>query len=212
LKIDAISKPATAMLASVMNAIPAILAASIILIVFVIIAKFVSTALKNLFESLNFDEFPAKIGLDKAMGGTTVSTVASKVIFFYICFFGLITAFEKLGFIRIVDLLNDMLALSGKIFFGLAIMALGSFLSNIAYKALSGSVNGLASIAKIALLGLFFAMALNSMGFAEDIVNLAFALILGAIAVAVALSFGLGGREAAGKQMQKILDKFNSKD
>jgi len=211
LKIDAISKPATAMLASVMDSIPSILAASAILMVFFIIAKLVSTALKGLFESLNFDEFPAKIGLEKVMSGTSISSVASKVIFFYICFFGLITAFEKLGFIKIVDLLNDLLTLSGKIFFGLIIMTVGFFLSNLAHKALSNTENGLASIARIAILGLFFAMSLNSMGFAEDIVNLSFALILGSIAVAIALSFGLGGREAAGKQMQKIIDKFNTK-
>ena len=46
------------------------------------------------------------------------------------------------------------------------------------------------------------------MGIADDIVNLAFGLTLGALAVAFALSFGLGGREAAGKQMEAFLSKF----
>jgi hypothetical protein len=48
-------------------------------------------------------------------------------------------------------------------------------------------------------------MGLRAMGIADDIVNLAFGLTLGAIAVAVALSFGLGGREAAGRQMEHWL-------
>jgi hypothetical protein len=51
-------------------------------------------------------------------------------------------------------------------------------------------------------------MGLRAMGIADDIVNLAFALILGAVAVAFALSFGLGGREAAGRQMEHWLKKF----
>jgi hypothetical protein len=48
------------------------------------------------------------------------------------------------------------------------------------------------------------------MGIAESIVNLAFGLTLGSIAVAFALSFGLGGREAAGKQMSKFFKKMNN--
>lgn len=212
LKIDSISEPATAMLTTVLESIPSILAAGIIMIVFFVIAKFASTLLKGLFESLNFDSFPKKLGVESVMNGSSLSKILSKIIFFYICIFGLITAFEKLGFFQIVDFMDSIIELSGRIFFGLGVMVVGSIIAKLAYNALEGSGNGLASIARVATLGLFFAMSLNSMGFAEDIVNLGFALILGAIAVAVALSFGLGGREAAGKQMQKILDKFNKKD
>ena len=46
------------------------------------------------------------------------------------------------------------------------------------------------------------------MGIADDIVNLAFGLTLGSVAIAVALSFGLGGREAAGRQMEFWLSKL----
>jgi hypothetical protein len=51
-------------------------------------------------------------------------------------------------------------------------------------------------------------MGLREMGLAADIVNLAFGLTLGAIAVAFALSFGLGGRDAAGRQMDAWLSKL----
>ena len=57
-------------------------------------------------------------------------------------------------------------------------------------------------------MGLVLAMGLRAMGIADDIVSLAFGLTLGAVAVAVALSFGLGGREAAGKQMEHWLGKM----
>ena len=65
-----------------------------------------------------------------------------------------------------------------------------------------------ARIARYAILGLVIAMGLRAMGIADDIVNLAFGLVLGAVAVAVALSFGLGGREAAGRQMEYWLAKL----
>ena len=51
-------------------------------------------------------------------------------------------------------------------------------------------------------------ISLRAMGIADDIVNLAFGLTLGAVAVAIALSFGLGGREAAGRQMEAWLSKL----
>ena len=58
---------------------------------------------------------------------------------------------------------------------------------------------GLSRIARVAILGLVIAMGLRAMGIADDIVNLAFGLVLGAVAVATALAFGLGGRDAAGR-------------
>jgi hypothetical protein len=59
-------------------------------------------------------------------------------------------------------------------------------------------------------LGLFIAIALRTMGIANEIVTLAFGLTLGAAAVAFALSFGLGGREAAGKQMEHMLSRYRN--
>jgi len=50
------------------------------------------------------------------------------------------------------------------------------------------------------------------MGLADDIVNMAFGLTLGSIAVAVALAFGLGGREAAGKQLEYWFNKMRDND
>ena len=66
----------------------------------------------------------------------------------------------------------------------------------------------MAGLARIAILTLVAAMGLRSMGIADDIVNMAFGLTLGAVAVAIALSFGLGGRDAAGKQMEYWLSKL----
>ena len=53
-------------------------------------------------------------------------------------------------------------------------------------------------------------MGLRQMGIADDIVNLAFGLLLGAIAVAVALAFGLGARDIAGRQVEGWLGQLRS--
>src|SRR3546814_13328718 len=69
----------------------------------------------------------------------------------------------------------------------------------------------MARIARVAILGLVVAMGLRAMGVADDIVNLAFGLVLGAVAVAIALAFGLGGRDAAGKVAQRWADGYLSR-
>ena len=58
-------------------------------------------------------------------------------------------------------------------------------------------------------MGLVLAMGLKAMGIADSIVNLAFGLTLGAVAVAFALSFGLGGQEAAARYLRRLQDKID---
>lgn len=83
------------------------------------------------------------------------------------------------------------------------ILLVGYWLADLAAKAIQRANpegrTGLARIARFAILGLVLAMGLRAMGIADDIVNLAFGLVLGAVAVATALAFGLGAREAAGE-------------
>ena len=93
--------------------------------------------------------------------------------------------------------------------FGLVILAIGLWLANFVCELVrsSGTPSApfLASVARVAILTLAFAMALQHMGLADEIINLAFGLLLGAIAVAVALAFGLGARDIAGREVEKWL-------
>jgi len=83
-------------------------------------------------------------------------------------------------------------------------MALGNWVANVAASSFSKGTgnNFVATIIKVSIIAVFLAMGLRTMGLADDIVNLAFGITLGTIAVTIALSFGLGGREAAGKQIR----------
>ena len=128
-------------------------------------------------------------------------------------FTGIIAAAGKLELGQVENILNNIFNISGRVFFGLIILIAGLAISNIAARMLeqSDSNSVFVPIAKFAIMGIFLAFALHTMGIAESIVNLAFGLTLGAIAVAFALSFGLGGREAAGKQMDTFFNKINKK-
>jgi hypothetical protein len=81
---------------------------------------------------------------------------------------------------------------------GGVILIVGNFLSSIAHQKLKATGSGgLANIARVAIIGLVLAMGLKAMGLADNIVNMAFGFTLGSVAIAIALAFGLGGRDAA---------------
>ena len=96
---------------------------------------------------------------------------------------------------------------------GIVIFGLGVYLANLAARAIqsSGQSTLLATSARVAILVLAGAMALRQMNVAEDIINMAFGLMLGAAAVAAAIAFGMGGRDLARQELERWSDDLKSK-
>ncbi|GJL50618.1 MAG: hypothetical protein NPIRA01_18450 [Nitrospirales bacterium] len=210
LNIDALTEPAIEMLNAMLAAIPNIFAAAIILAIAYFVAGLVSSLVSNLLGGIGFNGLPEKLGVGQVlMGEPTPSQIVGKVISFFIMLFATVEAANRLGFHQVSGLVAMFIQFGSQVLLGGFIITIGFWLSNLAYAAISGAGStSAANIARFAILGLILAMGLRAMGLADDIVNLAFGLTLGAIAVAVALSFGLGGREAAGRQMEHWLSKL----
>ncbi len=213
LNMESISQPATSMLETFLGAIPKVMVATLILIVFIVGGRFISELLKDLLNSMNLNNFFTKINLNTITGEANVVKLICNVVYFFIVIFGVVTAVEKLEFEKLTDILNTIIDYSGKILFGLVILAIGNWIATLAYSNFSKNEENkfIASIMRAAIIAIFLAIGLGTMGIANEIINLAFGLTLGTVAITIALSFGLGGREAAGKQMEKILNKFNKK-
>ena len=129
--------------------------------------------------------------------------------------FAAIAAINILNIPALTALVTGITIILGRILAGLVVFAVGLFLANLALSIITSSGNAqariLGQIARIAIIVLVSAMALRKIGVAPDIVNLAFGLLLGALAVALALSFGLGSRDIAETQVQQWLNSFKSK-
>ncbi len=211
LNMSAISEPATLMLAQFFTAIPRILVAVIILIFFVVGGRFISQLLVDLMESLKINSLLSSMNLEGLSSKTNIPKVIGNLAFFFIVLFGLMTAIEKLEFTKLTEILNSIAAVSGNILFGMVILIIGNWVSVVVYKNLAKNNNNqfVASILRICVIAIFLAMGLKTMGIGDDIINMAFGISLATVAITIALSFGLGGRAAAGKQMERILNKFN---
>jgi hypothetical protein len=212
LKVEAISRPATDMLERLLAAVPNLVAAALILVVTWYVARFAADVLSRLLAGMGLDTLPQRLGLGGAFSGTLKpSGLIRGLALFFAMLFATVEAAHRLEFTQVRDLVSMFIKFGGEVLLGGAILAIGFWLANLAYDAIkraSGETTGLARIARIAILGLVIAMGLRAMGIADDIVNLAFGLTLGAVAVAFALAFGLGGREAAGRQMEHWLSRL----
>lgn len=216
LQIEAISRPATDMLGAFMAAIPDIFAAAIILGIAFFLARFISGLLTTILAGVGVNELPGKMGLKNlAKNGFSVAGLIGQIVSIFIILFASVEAANQLGFGQVSDLVTMLIAFGGQILLGSVILVVGFWLASLAHSGVlrvSGdSAAALAGILRVAILGLVLAMGLRAMGIADDIVNLAFGIILGAVAVAFAVSFGLGGREAAGKQMEYWLSGLRKK-
>ena len=237
LQIPAISGPATSMLQKVLDIIPQILTAAGILAVAYVVSQFIGDLVTNLLNGLGFNNIFRALGLHSLHQSTTdtrtttppvpdgtivpstnkqtPSEVAGLVARIGVMLVAAVAATGVLGIDSLTQLVNGLLLIAGQVLSGIVVFAIGLYLANLAYTIVSSSgtqqSRTLAQIARLAIITFVGAMALQQMGIAASIVNLAFGLMLGAIAVAVAISFGLGGRDVASEQLRDWLTGFRDK-
>jgi hypothetical protein len=236
LKIKAISDPAINMLDQVSSLLPKLFAAGVVLSLFYVAGQFVSELVTNLLTSIGFNNFLQWLGIstptsttlrsDMMVGETeqptviqtdsvvtkTPSELVGIIVLVAIMLIATLTAVDILGIPALEDVVRVILAIAAQVLVGLVVFAIGLYLANLAFNLILSSgtyqARTLAQAARVAIITLVSAMALNRIGVAPNIVNLAFGLILGGIAVAIALAFGLGGREVAREQLRSWVSSF----
>lgn len=218
LALEAITQPATNMLDTILGALPAIFAAGLVVAIAYVVGRVVAGLITNLLAGAGFDAVLTRMGLGKepAEGERTPSEIVGYLVLVAIMLFASIEALRLLGFESVADLVTQFTAFANQVILGLIIFAIGLYLANLAAKTVQASEAAqaglLAMAARVSVLVLAGAMGLRQMGLANEIINVAFGLLLGAIAVAVALAFGLGGRELAARELEEWLRSVKSKE
>ncbi|WP_240423601.1 mechanosensitive ion channel [Microbacterium halotolerans] len=208
LNITAISEPAVQMLNLILGAIPSIIAALLILGLGYLIAKFVGDLLEGTLVGIGTDRAIASVGVvPEGRSASAIITAIARVAI--MVFFGIMAA-RALNFPEITGILNEVLSLGGRVLFGGAIIAAGFLVAKLLSNAIgSGTAS---TVIRYATLVLFAAMGLQYMGIADSIITLAFGSIVVGGALAAALAFGLGGRDAAARSLDRLGEKAEKKD
>jgi hypothetical protein len=203
LKIEAISGPATQMLRTILDSIPLVIGALILLAIGFLLGKLAKQAIEQLLPSMGFDRSVSAIGISTE-GGAPSRAVGTAVMLAIVIFFA-IKAAELLQSPIIAAMLAQVLELGSKVLFGAVIILGGVAIARIVSGLVSGAgtEGWLPTILRWSIIALAVAMGLRFMGLANEIVIIAFAAIIGSAAVACALAFGLGGRPTAYKLLER---------
>jgi len=242
LGIQSLTVPAVAVLSTVFDAIPRVLAAAIVLAIGWFIGRWVAQIIERILPATGFDRSvsgvmslalnrssaepaaaPAPYAGDvtpataAAMGGSTVSApltpsrVVGKLVMVAIVAFTAVEAARLLQFAAFATTLEEILGLAGRVIIGGVVITAGVLIADVLARLIDKGTGGAdrfaSTLVRWATIALATAMGLRFMGIADDVVLLAFGLVLGAAAVAAALAFGLGGRSAAGQVAQSWADK-----
>jgi hypothetical protein len=215
LNIDAISEPTTQMLTTIVDAIPGIIGAALVLIVAYAIAKLVSKLVEELLTGIGFDSVPEKLGLTWSVTNTPSKWVGYLVLL-AIMLLSATSAAELLGSEFLVEWLGVFIAFFWQAVLAVLIFAFGLYFANLAKKMImktgADQAGFLARLAQIAIIIFATSMSLRELGLANDIINLAFGITLGALGLAAALAFGLGSREVAGREVDRFITQMRSGD
>lgn len=216
LNLSVISDPATTMLTTAMEAIPGIFGAVLILGLAYFVARLISGLVASILSGVGFDKLPEKLGMrmQAVEGQRTPSELAGFLVIVVVMLFAATEAANMIGFSLLADMFANFTAFGGQIFLALVIFLIGVYLANLA-RGVVLSAGGqqavfTSNLVRVAILVFTSALALRQMGIADEIVNLAFGILLGAIGVAIALAFGLGSREMAGREVEKWLSSMRS--
>ncbi|MFO3702642.1 mechanosensitive ion channel [Staphylococcus felis] len=210
LKMESVSNPIRSMMQSVLNFAPRILVAVIILVIGLFIAKMLGTLVKNLLQSLNVSRFNHYINFGNDKNSIDLPVAVGWVITTIIGLFFFVQALNTVNLTVLNKIGAAIIGYLPLVVSAGIILALGLIGGNLLAKFIRKSTgnNTLAEVVKFLLIIVAVFMTLDQLNFAQSIVNVAFLLILGAIAVAFAIAFGIGGKSFAEKQLQKLSNKI----
>ena len=189
------------------DVLPGLIGATVILLTGYLVAKQLERWTDKTLQRLEFKRVVDAGGFAEAVKGNRVDPVnaVGKLVFWLMMLVVILLASSALGLENIRDMFGRMLGFVPTLVSGIVIIILGIILGEFVRGliiASAGGVSGVPTLAKLAkgimvMIALF--MALQQVGVAEEIVTSAFTLILGSVALATGLAFGLGNRELAGE-------------
>ncbi len=209
LNIRALSIPAIAMLEMILMIIPRIFAAVILVMVGFYLAKLIGNLVNNLLSAIGIDSLPNKIGLDpnNMPFKYSLSQVITAIVKFIIILLFTVEALTVINLMVLNKVGLAIIAYLPHLISAILTFVVGLFIATW----VEGLLNQYTSISKFLTTFIKYAiiiftvfMTLNQLGIAMTIVNTAFMMLLGALTVAFAISFGIGGRDFAARTLERF--------
>lgn len=201
---------------SVAEFLPKLIGALIILLIGWFIARAIKWALYKVLKAVKFNDIADKVGINGKLKDAGLKSDATgmmaKLGYWMVMFTVLVMFFNALGLGVVSDLLNQVISYIPKLIVGCILLIVGMFLADFVRDLVkaalkSGSFdnpNLVGNIAYGAIMFLTVSIVMNQLQIGGDIINTIVTAVLGGLSIAVAIAFGLGGRDWAASTIKKI--------
>ena len=212
---DTFVQPLQNALSAFLSFLPQLLGAIVILIIGYIVAKILQAVVGRVLQAIGFENWMERGGIrqffDRAQTNQTPTSILGKLVFWFVFIIALTMAADALGIPQVSEVLGQLIAYIPSIIAAILILILAALLANF----LSGIVRGatgsdlLANVARYAILVYAVFAAITELGIAVQLTANTFLILLGAVALAAAIAFGIGGRDVAQDIIQKAYNRSN---
>ena len=196
--------------------LPVLLGALLILIVGWIVAKIIRSIVDGVLKVVRFDTLVDKAGISEVLKKgdlkITARQVVTGLVYWLVMIMVLVMTANALGLPKASDILANLFAYVPKVIAALLVLVVAMFLASFEsgiVRIAAGNANLpkpdlLAGISRWAIIIFAAAISLAQLGIAPLLVTTTFNIILGGIVLALALAFGLGGKDAAAKYLEEL--------
>lgn len=213
--VDMLLEPARAALLQIVAFLPRLAVALVVLVLGFLVAKAVRFALEKALRAVNFHIVTQRAGMDGFLqqGGLVHDTVGLVGVFAYwlVILAALIIAFNGLGLSYVTDLLSQVMLFVPKVVVALLILAFGAYFARFVGHAVQGYCrkigirdgDSLGRLAQYAIVAFVLMIALDQVNIGGALVRQTFLIILAGVVFALALAFGLGGKNWAASRLER---------
>ena len=200
-------------LGAILGALPALIGAIIILIIGFIIAKVLQGIVTRVLQGMGFEGWMESGGIkqffDRSKTNQTPLSILGKLVFWLVFFIAITMAVDTLGISAISDVLAQFIAYIPQIIAAILILVLATLLANFVAGIVRGATGSelAGSIAQYGIIVFAAFAALTQLGIAEELIAPTFLILLGSVALAAALAFGLGGQNVAQRLVEQGYQK-----
>lgn len=212
----AIITSVTTLLSNLFGFIPSLIGAIILIIIGWIIAGIVYRVVAAVLRKLRVDELAERHGIAAFLQRANVTLDAAGVIAdiakWYIRLIFLEAAFNALGLPQVVAIINSIILFLPNLVVALLLLFVGTLVARFVRSIVKASAQGasmggadtIGALCFFGIMAFFFIAAVGQIGIATGYLNILFSATVGGLALALALAFGLGGRDAAARAIDSM--------
>lgn len=214
-RFEMMLEPVRGFLRQLGDVLPRLALAVLVLLAGWIIAKGVRFGVERGLRAVNFHVVSERAGIDAFLrdGGVRLdATGILAALFYWVAILAaLIIGFNLLGLSYITDLLTRVLLFVPNVMVALLVVAFGAYFARFVGNATSAYCRGvglqdaelLGNLARYTIVAFVVLIALDQMNIGGDIVRQTFLIVLGGVVFALALAFGLGGKDLAAELLER---------